>query len=90
VALDALFGGPATGASMNPARSLAPALLARGEALAWLPIYLLAPVVGAALAALCFEALRDGSEHAQSAPADLGAKTLDHALRREPGLSRQH
>lgn len=90
VALDALFGGPATGASMNPARSLAPALLARGEALAWLPIYLLVPVVGAALAVLCFEALRDGSEHAQGAPADLDARTLDEALRREPGLSRQH
>ena len=90
VALDALFGGPVTGASMNPARSLAPALLARGEALAWLPIYLLAPCVGAALAAACFEALRDGSEHAQGAPADLDVKTLDEALRREPGLSRQH
>ena len=90
VALDALFGGPATGASMNPARSLAPALFAGGEALAWLPVYLLAPVVGAILGAGCFEALRDGSEHAQGAPDDLSPRTLDEALRREPGLSRQN
>ena len=89
VALNALFGGPATGASMNPARSLAPALFAQGEALAWLPVYLLAPVVGAALGAGCFEAVRDGSEHAQGAPDDLGPKALGEALSREPGLSRQ-
>jgi MIP family channel proteins len=84
VALCALFGGPTTGASMNPARSLAPALFADGPALAVLPLYLLAPPVGAVLAALCYELLRDGALHAQSAPADLEA-----ALRREPGLSRQ-
>jgi predicted acyltransferase len=37
---------------MNPARSLAPALLAGGDALAVLPLYLLAPPAGAVLAAL--------------------------------------
>jgi MIP family channel proteins len=84
VALCALFGGPPTGASMNPARSLAPALFAGGAALAALPLYLLAPPVGAVLAAFCYELLRDGALHAQSAPADL-----EDALRREPGLSRQ-
>jgi MIP family channel proteins len=84
VALCALFGGPATGASMNPARSLAPALFAGGEALAVLPLYLLAPPTGAAIAALCYELLRDGHLHAQSAPADL-----EDALEREPGISRQ-
>jgi hypothetical protein len=40
--------------------------------------------VGAILAALCYELLRDGSLHAQSAPADL-----EEALEREPGLSRR-
>ena len=84
VALCAIFGGPVTGASMNPARSLAPALLAGGSALRFLPLYLLAPPVGAALAALCYELLRDGAHHAQAAPADL-----EEALRREPGLSRR-
>lgn len=65
------FGGIASGASMNPARSLGPALFAGGAALAALPVYLVAPVVGAILGALCNELLRDGATHSQSAPADL-------------------
>ncbi len=52
VALDALFGGPVSGASMNPARSLGPALVS-GE-LADLWIYLTATVVGAAVAVPCW------------------------------------
>ena len=42
VTLDALIGGPVTGASMNPARSLGPALLAGHFEALW--IYLTAPV----------------------------------------------
>jgi MIP family channel proteins len=71
VALCALLGGPATGASVNSARSLAPALMSGGTALAALPLYLGAPPVGAVLAAWCYELLRDGALNAQSAPADL-------------------
>jgi MIP family channel proteins len=56
VALDALVGGPVSGASMNPARSLGPALAA-GEFDA-LGVYLLAPLVGAALGALAYQLLR--------------------------------
>ncbi|HYJ22194.1 MAG TPA: aquaporin [Solirubrobacterales bacterium] len=56
VGLDALFGGPVTGASMNPARSIAPALVT-GE-LQDLWIYIAAPVVGAALGALAYQAIR--------------------------------
>jgi len=48
VALEAMFAGPICGASMNPARSLAPAVVS-GE-LAHLWIYLVAPVIGALLA----------------------------------------
>jgi MIP family channel proteins len=56
VALDALFGGPVTGASMNPARSFGPAL-ASGE---WhdLWIYVLGPLGGAALGALAYQVVR--------------------------------
>jgi aquaporin NIP len=51
IALEALFAGPISGASMNPARSLAPALIsARIENLEYVWIYLTAPVIGAALA----------------------------------------
>jgi aquaporin NIP len=48
IALEALFAGPISGASMNPARSLAPALVSRNLAHVWL--YLTAPILGACLA----------------------------------------
>ncbi len=48
VALEALFGGPMTGASMNPARSLGPAFLSGQLWYMW--IYLIAPVIGTFLA----------------------------------------
>jgi len=71
VALAIMFGGPISGASMNPIRSLAPALFAGSAALMSLPIYIISPIIGAVLAALLYETLRDGHEHARSAPADL-------------------
>ena len=48
VALEALFGGPISGASVNPARSLAPAVVAMKLDGLW--IYLTAPFLGALLA----------------------------------------
>ncbi len=48
VGLEALFAGPVSGASMNPARSLAPALVSGQVAPLW--IYLTAPLAGALLA----------------------------------------
>jgi MIP family channel proteins len=45
IALEALFAGPISGASMNPARSLAPALVSLRLESVWL--YLAAPVLGA-------------------------------------------
>ena len=48
IALEALFAGPVSGASMNPARSLAPALVSGELQALW--IYMTAPVIGAVLA----------------------------------------
>lgn len=69
VALDALVGGPLTGASMNPARSLGPAALAGELGSLW--IYVLAPVVGAALGGLAYQLVRGGArpEHGHGAAA---------------------
>jgi MIP family channel proteins len=50
VIVDVLLGGPVTGGSMNPARSLGPALFAGGAALANYYIYLIGPVLGALIA----------------------------------------
>ncbi len=52
VALDILAGGPITGAAMNPARHMGPALVAGGEHIGAIWIYWAGPVVGAALAGL--------------------------------------
>jgi MIP family channel proteins len=56
VGLDALFGGPVTGASMNPARSLGPALASGQWQDFW--VYLVGPVAGAALGALAYQLVR--------------------------------
>lgn len=48
VALEALFAGPISGASMNPARSIAPAVVSLQLQHSW--IYVIAPIVGAMLA----------------------------------------
>jgi len=56
IALDAMVGGPVSGASMNPARSLGPALVSGDLHALWL--YLVAPVIGASLGALAYQFVR--------------------------------
>lgn len=53
VLLEALFAGPICGASMNPARSLSPAIVSGNVATVW--IYLTAPFIGAVLAVLVYK-----------------------------------
>jgi aquaporin NIP len=56
VGLDAMFGGPISGASMNPMRSLGPALVSGDLHAAW--VYVLAPLSGATLGALSYQFVR--------------------------------
>jgi MIP family channel proteins len=56
VALDAMFGGPISGASMNPARSIGPALVDGDLRALWL--YIVAPLAGAALGAFGYQLVR--------------------------------
>jgi aquaporin NIP len=56
IALDAMFGGPISGASMNPIRSLAPALVSGNLHALWL--YILAPILGTSLGALTYQLIR--------------------------------
>ena len=56
VGLDAMFGGPISGASMNPARSLGPALVSGDLHALW--IYLSAPFLGATIGALAYQFVR--------------------------------
>lgn len=57
VALEAMFAGPICGASMNPARSLAPALVSGQCGETW--IYVIAPVLGAMVAVGIFRLLKE-------------------------------
>ena len=59
VALDSLFGGGVTGASMNPARSFGPALVASEWHDFW--IYVVGPVVGAVVGAFAYQLARGGN-----------------------------
>jgi len=61
VCIDCLAAGQACGASMNPARSLAPAVFAGGPALGHLWLYLCAPTLGAVAAALLYQWVRQSS-----------------------------
>jgi aquaporin NIP len=56
VGLEAMFGGPISGASMNTARSLGPALVSGQLHALWL--YAIAPPIGAVLGGLTYQAIR--------------------------------
>ena len=56
IGLDAMFGGPISGASMNPMRSMGPAFVSGDLYALWL--YIVAPVIGASLGALLYQFVR--------------------------------
>lgn len=65
IAFASLTGGPISGASMNPARSLGPALVSGTFEGLW--VYLTAPFLGAVLGVLAYALIR-GSEHVPARP----------------------
>jgi len=56
IGLDAIFGGPISGASMNPIRSLAPGIVSGDLHAIW--IYLTAPILGATIGGLAYQSVR--------------------------------
>jgi glycerol uptake facilitator-like aquaporin len=66
VALNALWGGPISGASMNPARSFGPALISGVWQAQW--VYWLGPLIGAVAGALVYQWVRVPVEQARPQP----------------------
>ncbi len=66
IAFEAMFAGPITGASMNPARSLAPAVVSGHLAHVW--IYLAAPVIGSLVGVLAWHAMNGAIKQPDRAP----------------------
>ena len=80
VGLDAMFGGPISGASMNPARSIGPALVSGDLHALWL--YILAPLIGGSLGALAYQLIRGEPTRADEAGSSFDGQP-ELALRKE-------
>src|SRR5262245_10379748 len=74
VGLDAMFGGPISGASMTPARSIGPAVVSGDLHALWL--YIVAPLVGAAVGAVAYQYVR-GIQPAAETSADAESSRVE-------------
>ena len=72
VGFDAMFGGPISGASMNPMRSAGPALVSGNLHALW--VYIVAPVIGASVGGLAYQFVR-GEQPRPAGVHDRGAQT---------------
>lgn len=75
VVLGALWGGPISGASMNPARSFGPALVSGSWSHQW--IYWLGPIVGAIAGAFAYQMIRLPLSESEPASAIIRPQTGD-------------
>src|SRR6202030_3071341 len=71
ILLEAMFAGPISGASMNPARSLAPALVSGKLSRLWL--YLTSPVLGALAGVLACRCVQDAGCCSRLVPREAAA-----------------
>src|SRR5207237_10411420 len=78
-----LFANSLSGASMNPARSLAPALFAGGTVLTTVWIYFVGPLIGAVLGALAYELIRGSEENAKEALEEPPVKKIEYLQKSE-------
>lgn len=72
ILVDALWGGPLTGASMNPARSFGPALVALRWANLW--IYFVGPIIGGIIGALIYQFIRQPASRVARAAVRLDSQ----------------
>ena len=82
LALVHIFGLPFTGTSVNPARSIGPAIFTKGDALSQLWLFILAPLVGAALAALFYRFVIAEKEEEVFEEVEVAAKPVRKTVRK--------
>ena len=76
-----LIGIPLTGTSVNPARSIGPALIVGGLALSQLWLFILAPLVGAAVAAIVHELLLPAEPTVVTVPDQAPVPAAEQVMR---------
>lgn len=84
ILVSGLMGNSLSGASMNPARSLVPALFAGGNPLASVWIYFVGPFIGAILAVGVYQAIRGGDENVKDVLEELPDEEKKHPTQSEP------
>ena len=82
-----IFGIGLTGTSVNPARSLGPALVAGGDALSSLWVFIIGPFIGAALAAVVYKALESSNKPVKAAVAEKAVSEKSAAPVKKPSNS---
>lgn len=76
IGFEAMFAGPISGASMNPARSLAPALVSGHLQSLW--VYLAAPLLGAAIAVPCWRITRGRIQESSAGQREAAETEVQH------------